>query len=65
MARLGDCSSQLTFDDDDLRSAAELCRKLDGNALAIELAATRVASSGWPPPTRAGRSLRSARRGSA
>jgi len=46
MARLGDCSSQLTFDDEDLRSAAELCRKLDGNALAIELAAARVAALG-------------------
>jgi predicted ATPase/DNA-binding winged helix-turn-helix (wHTH) protein len=46
MARLRDCSSQLTFDDEDLRSAAELCRKLDGNALAIELAAARVASLG-------------------
>ena len=46
MARLGDCGSLLTFDGNDLRSAAELCRKLDGNALAIELAATRVASLG-------------------
>jgi predicted ATPase/DNA-binding winged helix-turn-helix (wHTH) protein len=32
--------------DDDARAVAEICRKLDGHALAIELVATRVATFG-------------------
>jgi predicted ATPase/DNA-binding winged helix-turn-helix (wHTH) protein/tetratricopeptide (TPR) repeat protein len=46
LARVGDCGSRLAFDGDALKDAAELCRQLDGNALAIELAAVRVAALG-------------------
>ena len=46
LARVGDCDSRLAFDGDALKTAAELCRQLDGNALAIELAAVRVATLG-------------------
>jgi predicted ATPase/DNA-binding winged helix-turn-helix (wHTH) protein len=46
LARVDDCDSQLAFDGDALREAGELCRQLDGNALAIELAAVRVATLG-------------------
>ena len=46
LARVGECDSQLSFDADALQDAAELCRLLDGNALAIELAAPRVAAVG-------------------
>jgi predicted ATPase/DNA-binding winged helix-turn-helix (wHTH) protein len=53
LARVGDCDSQLAFDGDALTDAAELCRQLDGNPLAIELAAVRVAALGLTA-TRAG-----------
>ncbi len=46
LARVGDCDSRLAFDGEALQDAAELCRQLDGNALAIELAAVRVATLG-------------------
>ena len=46
LARVSDCDSRLAFDGDALKTAAELCRQLDGNALAIELAAVRVATLG-------------------
>ncbi|MCE9660067.1 MAG: helix-turn-helix transcriptional regulator [Burkholderiales bacterium] len=46
LARVGDCDPRLAFDATDLQTAAELCRQLDGNALAIELAAVRVATLG-------------------
>jgi predicted ATPase/DNA-binding winged helix-turn-helix (wHTH) protein len=46
LARVGDCDPRLAFDADALQNAAELCRQLDGNALAIELAAVRVATLG-------------------
>jgi predicted ATPase len=43
-ARLNDESFE--FDDEDAPFVCEICRKLDGMALAIELAAGRVGSSG-------------------
>lgn len=46
VARVADCDARLGFDGDALASAAELCRQLDGNALAIEMAAVRVATLG-------------------
>ena len=46
VARVGDCDARLDFNDEALKTAAELCRQLDGNALAIELAAVRVATLG-------------------
>ena len=46
VARVADCDARLAFDDDALAAAAELCRQLDGNALAIEMAAVRVATLG-------------------
>ena len=46
LARVGDCDSRQAFDSDELKDAAKLCRQLDGNALAIELAAVRVATLG-------------------
>ncbi len=46
LVRVGDCDSQLSLGADALQDAAELCRLLDGNALAIELAAARVAAVG-------------------
>ena len=46
LARVGECASQLHIDSDALEDAAALCRQLDGNALAIELAAVHVATIG-------------------
>lgn len=46
LARVGSCDARLAFDGDSLKLAAELCRQLDGNALAIELAAVRTATLG-------------------
>ncbi len=46
LARVGECGSQLSIDADGLRDAAALCRQLDGNALAIELASVHVAALG-------------------
>jgi predicted ATPase len=46
LARVSDCDPQLAVDGDALKDAAEICRQLDGNALAIELAAVRVAALG-------------------
>ena len=46
LARVRECNPQMSFDADALKDAAELCRHLDGNPLAIELAAMRVASLG-------------------
>ena len=46
LTRVRECDPAWRCDDDGLRDAAELCRQLDGNALAIELAAVRVATLG-------------------
>lgn len=46
VARVGECDPALTFDGPALATAAELCRQLDANPLAIELAAVRVAALG-------------------
>lgn len=46
VARVGECDPALTFDGPALAMAAELCRQLDANPLAIELAAVRVAALG-------------------
>ena len=46
VARVADCDVRLAFDAAALVAAAELCRRLDGNALAIEMAAVRVAALG-------------------
>ena len=46
LARVEECNSQWRIEGDALQDAAELCRQLDGNALAIELAATQVAVIG-------------------
>jgi predicted ATPase/DNA-binding winged helix-turn-helix (wHTH) protein len=46
LARVSEFDARLTFDGESLKEAAELCRQLDGNALAIELAAVRVAALG-------------------
>jgi len=46
VARVGECDPALVFDGPALATAAELCRQLDANPLAIELAAVRVAALG-------------------
>ncbi len=46
LARVRECDPQWSCDADALKDAAALCRQLDGNALAIELAAVRVATLG-------------------
>ena len=53
LMRVSACGVQMRFDSDALKEAAELCRQLDGNALAIEIAAPRVATLGLSA-TRAG-----------
>ena len=46
LTRVRECNPSWRCDDDGVHDAAELCRQLDGNALAIELAAVRVATLG-------------------
>ena len=46
LTRVSECDPSWRCDDDGLKDAAQLCRQLDGNALAIELAAMRVATLG-------------------
>lgn len=46
LARVAECGPQWRVDEAGLSEAAELCRQLDGNALAIEIAAVRVAVLG-------------------
>jgi predicted ATPase/DNA-binding winged helix-turn-helix (wHTH) protein len=46
VARVGESDPSLVFDGPALATAAELCRQLDANPLAIELAAVRVATLG-------------------
>ena len=53
LTRVRECDPSWRCDDAALKDAAELCRQLDGNALAIELAAVRVATLGLAT-TRAG-----------
>jgi predicted ATPase/DNA-binding winged helix-turn-helix (wHTH) protein len=44
--RAGECVENYRLSDADAPAAAEICRRLDGNALAIELAATRIDAFG-------------------
>ena len=46
LTRVRECDPSWRCDDDGLSDAAALCRQLDGNPLAIELAAVRVATLG-------------------
>ncbi len=48
MERVAATSQDATLSDDDARKVARICRRLDGIALAIELAAGRVAVYGIP-----------------
>ena len=46
--RLGHNSGRRQFSDSDMQAVSEICRRLDGIALAIELAASRACSYGVP-----------------